>query len=93
MRMSAFRRVFLLSPLLAVLSPGVRATHIDYETEDLADTTPGEDLWQYRYDLSGLSSEAEGFDIYFRLTDGFHLGDLSNPDQPQWRLGRPRHPA
>lgn len=82
MCISAFRRVLLLSLLLAVLSPGVRATWIFYETADLADTTPGQDLWQYRYGLSGLPSLAVGFDVYFSLDDGFLHGDLSNPAGP-----------
>lgn len=82
MHMSGFRQVFLLSLLLAALSPGVRATQIFYEVKDLADPAPGQDLWQYRYGLSGLSSGAEGLDVYFRLTGGFQPGDLSNPTRP-----------
>ncbi|MEO7318217.1 MAG: PEP-CTERM sorting domain-containing protein [Chthoniobacteraceae bacterium] len=37
-----------------------------FEVVDLADTTPGQDLWEYRYTVSGLTLTAgQGFTIFF----------------------------
>lgn len=78
----AFRRSLLPVLLLCAVPLGGRATAIHYEIADLTDTTPGEDLWQYRYDLSGFSGGEFGFDIYFPLSGGFQPSDLSNPTSP-----------
>ena len=37
-----------------------------FEVVDLADTTPGQDLWEYRYTVTGLAlTTGQGFTIFF----------------------------
>jgi len=57
------------------------ATSIIYEAVDLANTTPGEDLWQYNYSVSDYTFNADyGFTIYF---DYNLYGDLEDsPTSP-----------
>lgn len=57
---------------------------ITYEAIDLADTTPGEDLWQYSYMLSGFTFPLGfGFDLFFPLSQGYLFGDLeTDPPEP-----------
>src|SRR2546426_885314 len=39
---------------------------IFYQATDLADTTPGQDLWRYNYVVSGFSFQAnQGFSVFF----------------------------
>lgn len=53
--------------LLCLISPQLRAQgQILYAATDLVDTTPGSDLWQYDYTLSGITFQAnEGFSVFF----------------------------
>ena len=45
--------------------PGIAVT-FRFEVVDLADTTPGQDLWECSYQLSGLTLTAgQGFTIFF----------------------------
>ena len=47
--------------------PGIAVT-FRFEVVDLADTTPGQDLWEYSYQVSGLTLTAgQGFTIFFDL--------------------------
>ena len=69
---SALRRILLLSmaavliPLATV--PAARAASIRYEASDLADTTPGEDLWLYRYRVAdAVFPVGNGFSVFFDL--------------------------
>jgi hypothetical protein len=58
----------VLLVLIGSLVP-VRATTIDYIVTDLADATPGEDLWRYDYAVSGRTFlQSEFFDIYFNAS-------------------------
>lgn len=55
--------VLFLSMLFAVPAG---ATTIAYQTINLADTVPGQDLWEYHYTVTGQSFLAnQGFTIYF----------------------------
>ena len=48
--------------------PGIAVT-FRFEVVDLADTTPGQDLWEYRYTVTGLTLTAnQGFTIFFDLS-------------------------
>ena len=41
------------------------AQSIQFEAIDLADTTPGENLWAYRYTVDGAFDAFEGFNVLF----------------------------
>ena len=59
------------------------ATSIQYEAIHLASSPPGENLWQYRYYVSGFTEGTEwGFDIFFPLSLGYQFDDLQNPTAP-----------
>jgi len=63
--------------LLTLPAGNANATSIIYETVDLADTTSGEDLWQYDYSVSDYTFNTNyGFTIYFDYT---LYGDLKDP--------------
>ena len=48
--------------------PGIAVT-FRFEVVDLADTTPGQDLWEYSYQVSGLTlTTGQGFTIFFDLS-------------------------
>ena len=53
--------------LLAAAPPAALADiQIVYQTEDLPDAEPGQDLWRYTYTVSGWAfGELDGFRIYF----------------------------
>jgi hypothetical protein len=56
---------------------------ITYQATNLADTTPGEDLWQYQYLLSGFGfALGSGFDIFFPLSEGYLFGDIQDTPPP-----------
>jgi hypothetical protein len=56
------------------------ATTIEYVAVDLADTTFGEDLWEYRYRVSGFVFDADqGFSIRF---DPLLYAGLEDPPPP-----------
>ncbi len=73
--------------LVALSAVSTNAITIEYQATNLADTTPGQDLWRYTYKISGYAFQAnEGLDIYFAQN---LYGALSNP-QPQgqqWYAG------
>ena len=53
-------------PSLRYLFAGSLAAVIYFKATDLANTTPGQDLWQYSYTVSGLALAAgQGFSIQF----------------------------
>lgn len=55
--------IFLVLPHIAA------AITIQYQTEDMPDTTAGEDLWQYTYSVSNQTFNAgQGFTIFFDHT-------------------------
>lgn len=63
--------VTLLALMLLGLCPwnAARATTIEYIASNLADVTPGEDLWRYDYTVTGRSFlQSQFFDIYFQPT-------------------------
>ncbi|MGX2031681.1 PEP-CTERM sorting domain-containing protein [Methylocaldum gracile] len=71
-----------LGLLLICSGSNLSATVIRYQAIDLADSVVGQDLWQYRYDVSGLPGSAVGFDVFFNLSEGYQAGDLSDPLAP-----------
>lgn len=77
-----FRTQVLGASLTAalLLPAAANALMIQYTATDLADTTLGEDLWQYDYTVSDQTFNAfEGFSIFF---DPTHYGALSLPTTP-----------
>jgi hypothetical protein len=61
----------------------VHGGEIRYQAVDLADTTAGKDLWQYQYLVSGFPFPTNaGFDILFLTADGYQVGDLQKPPNP-----------
>ena len=58
---------FVLAMVLLMTFPGNSyATTISYQATDLADTTPGQDLWQYSYSVSGYTfNQNYGFTVLF----------------------------
>ncbi len=47
-----------LAVFLCTLSPPARAATILFTATDVADTAPGQDLWEYRYTLDGFAFSA-----------------------------------
>lgn len=72
--------------VLAVLAPlftgfPAHAGVISYVATDLADVTPGEDLWRYDYAVGGHSFlQSEFFDIYFAPNLYGELTSASGPN-------------
>jgi hypothetical protein len=59
-------RSVVLAMSLLLASDAHAAVMVAYTATDLSDTTPGEDLWEYTYLVSGFSFlSGEGFTIYF----------------------------
>jgi PEP-CTERM motif-containing protein len=60
-------RLLVAVGFLVFISPAVaRGATISFEATDLEDLSAGEDLWAYRYSLSGSPLQAdEGFTVYF----------------------------
>ncbi len=69
--------VLLLAPLHTAT-----ATVIEYEAIDLPDVNSGEDLWQYRYQVSQVTFPKYGFDIFFNLANGYQFDDLKEHPAP-----------
>ncbi|MDA8140179.1 MAG: PEP-CTERM sorting domain-containing protein [Desulfobacteraceae bacterium] len=58
--------IFAATALIALGAAPAQAIVIDYTAVNLADTTAGEDLWQYTYTVSDHTFAAgTGFTIYF----------------------------
>ena len=65
-------RSFSPTPIAGVVLlfslPVAHAATIVFAATNLADTTPGQDLWQYQYSVSDLSLiQGQGFSIFFDL--------------------------
>lgn len=67
--MQSFARIGVLLAMALVLFLSFGSAHaiiVTYEATDIADTTAGEDLWQYAYTVSDHTFAADtGFTIYF----------------------------
>src|SRR4051812_301262 len=63
------QRTVLFSVILVTilcLVSSARATTIEFIPTNLADVTPGQDLWRYDYTVSGRAFlQSEFFDMYF----------------------------
>ena len=57
-----------IGPEYVAPAPAINVT-FRFAVVDLADTTPGQDLWEYSYQVSGLTLTAgQGFTIFFDFT-------------------------
>jgi hypothetical protein len=78
-------RVCVAVAIAFLVGSGASATTISFVATDLPDAAPGEDLWQYAYEVSGRSFAAgEGFSIGF---DFDLYAALENPPpqvSPDW---------
>ena len=78
--MKRFAFAVLMIGFLTLLLFPVGKSHaiqISYQAVNLADTTPGEDLWQYSYTVGDYSFDMDyGFTIYF---DYLLYSDLEDP--------------
>jgi len=78
--MKRFAFAVLMIGFLTLLLFPVGKSHaiqISYQAVNLADTTPGEDLWQYSYTVGDYSFEMDyGFTIYFNY---LLYSDLEDP--------------
>jgi hypothetical protein len=50
---------------ICLFGGSAQATTINYTAVDLANTLPGQDLWQYRYTVNGSFVAFGGFDVFF----------------------------
>jgi hypothetical protein len=75
--------VLLLSAFVCV--PKSAATIIEYEVFDLPDPVPGQDRWEYRYYVSGLTvfEPNPGFSIWFDRAR-FEQLELPSPPNSDW---------
>ena len=52
--------------LLLMLAPPGRAATVIFTVTDVADATPGQDLWEYSYQVTGVTfALGQGFTIFF----------------------------
>ncbi len=66
---------------LLALAPAATAASIVYEAVDLADTTPGEDLWLHRYQvLDAVFPAGTGFSVFFAVGSYEQLAAGAAPD-------------
>ena len=88
MRRSVHAILFVLAvALLIIFSGNSYATTISYQASNLSDTTPGEDLWQYSYSLSGYSfNQNYGFTILFDYLLYSNLEDPPPFVNSEWDL-------
>src|SRR5262249_20287735 len=65
----------------------VTATTVTYQAIDLADTVPGQDLWQYRYTVTDQTFLAnQGFTVYFDPQLYTLLEDPAPPVNGDWDI-------
>lgn len=65
-RIRSIGGLLVMAALLMFSMGTAGAVTINYQATDLADVTPGEDLWQYSYTVSDYAFVADtGFTIYF----------------------------
>ena len=78
MKKSLYATGFVLAVvLLTIFAGNSYATIISYQATNLADTTPGQDLWQYSYSVSGYTfNQFYGFTVLF---DYLHYSNLGDP--------------
>jgi hypothetical protein len=86
MKKSLFSYALIAAAFLCLLFPSLVAANpspiIQFQSTNLADTTPGQDLWEYTYTLSydpassGVFMQDQGFAIYFDVNN---YGVLQDP--------------
>jgi len=76
MKRSVHGILFVLGiSLLTIFGGNSYATTISYQATDLADTTPGQDLWRYSYSVSGTFNQDYGFTVLFNYSLYSNLED------------------
>jgi hypothetical protein len=81
------RRVLIVVSVMCLLgfARPAQATVISFEATNLLDQVAGEDLWLYRYFVSGRTfKEDQGFSVYFDTT----LYDLESDQNPDPQVNR-----
>jgi hypothetical protein len=73
--------------LTAGLAHGVQITYL---AQDLADPVKAQDLWQYRYEVTGSFSSGDGFRLLFAPSLYSSLDPGPNPDSAVWDLPDPQ---
>jgi len=59
-------RAFGWALIFCGLAAAEAQVSITYQATNLADTTPGQDLWNYSYNVSGFSfAQSQGFTVFF----------------------------
>ncbi len=78
----------LMWVLLFLVAPKVSAQGtLRYDLIDLVDTTPGQDLWEYSYFLSGFTFQTnEGFSIFFDYQTYANLTNARPSLNPSWNM-------
>jgi hypothetical protein len=84
-KLSSICVLLVLATFVALPVGSAHAINISYQATDLADTTAGEDLWQYSYMVTDHTFSAyEGFSIYFDLGLYSNLDDLPPTPKGDW---------
>jgi hypothetical protein len=78
--------VLLLLMILVIFPFGTAlAATVIYNTTDLGDVNPGEDLWQYSYTVSGYTYNTDyGFTIWFDENQYGAIDPLPSPPNMDW---------
>jgi hypothetical protein len=71
---------FLGAPMVAHASP------VAYEVADIADASPGQDLWRFTYTISGPFDLFSGFNLLFPVSQFGELGNESIDPAADWLL-------
>lgn len=84
------RRMFAMSCALGIAlsySSAHAQPAISIEASDLADTTPGQDLWQYSFALSGFNFQmGQGFSVFFDPLSIPALQAMRTGVGPDWSI-------
>ena len=79
-------RAALGALLMAGVAGSAYSTTITYTAVDLADTTVGQDLWQYRYKVSGSFVQFGGFYVIFGFGPYTLLEDPAPAVNADWSI-------
>ena len=87
--MGTFKSVVALGATVlgfGFLPGAASAATVQYEAIDLADVVSGEDLWQYRYQVSGTFEAFGGFNVLFDPASYSQLEDPPPAVNADWAL-------
>lgn len=79
------KRLLIAAAFLVSLSAVAAPVSVRFERQDIADTTPGTDLWMHRYTISGPLEAFSRISLLFspEFYADLEMGDLGNPDLEQ----------